>query len=674
MSKVLDYAGQALTMLGFLFVAVLGTADNVPMAFPGVSVMGLGAVLTVAGWGLRERGRIRWGSVLLAFAGVGVLGCFLWRAMMSPVAHFAQLDVALIAALAAGLVVIVFGRWPVNLRWFGALLSLLTLVNLWIAVVQVVVEPGYAPWASLGLERPLDNPQASGFFFHQNPFGAFSAAAGLLLLGMARAKIGTGFERAVHGLGSLAAFVGVYLSFSRAAMLGAVVGLAVMAAVVGVTAVMRRRMSGPRRAAVMAGVVLALAGIGYGAMWGAERIISHRWGDRTGLEQLGKLDSRGDSWRLAMDVFQGSPVVGEGSRGFQDRQYDYWAADAYSLEADYHYAHNEYLQVLSDYGLVGGLLLLLAMAALGIRAVVLIGRGARAEKEAPAMPLVWRGAFAGLCALAADAVFSFNLHFVPVAALAGVMLGVMMRNLAPTSSGGARQVVRKPDVMAAVAWGGLLVVSVASVIAVVKPVAGSWWRWQLAEPMVADGSLGDLDQVTLARELYAESGDYWSSLRMGEVAWRVARSDRLEWSDRKALAEEALEAYAAAADVWPADPLPHGKQAEILLALGRFDEAEAVYQVAIERSGNRDRWFTYGFDLGLLYFTRARIAMEDCDHHAATYWLTLAKETLDSQPWPAVPERRKQWDDARAAVDADIALLKGLKEWFPESTDVRPPE
>jgi O-antigen ligase len=115
-------------------------------------------------------------------------------------------------------------------------------------------------------------------------------------------------------------------------------------------------------AAVVAGaVILVGGGIAIADSGRVERFVSRQWNDflRPAAQpsQSGRLASakgpRSDFYRVAIDGFDAHPWRGTGSGGFEplyvrDRRTDETARDVHSV----------YLEVLSELGIVGGLLLL----------------------------------------------------------------------------------------------------------------------------------------------------------------------------------------------------------------------------------------------------------------------------------------------------------------------------
>ena len=106
-------------------------------------------------------------------------------------------------------------------------------------------------------------------------------------------------------------------------------------------------------------------------------------------------------WSVAIDVIKAYPIIGSGfgSFGVIYTQYDSWNG-VYRLEQ----AHNDYLQTLSDGGIVGGIL--------GITFIFILFRKGffRRESEDKFRQGVVTGALAGCFAVLVHSFFDFTLH------------------------------------------------------------------------------------------------------------------------------------------------------------------------------------------------------------------------------------------------------------------------
>jgi O-antigen ligase len=110
---------------------------------------------------------------------------------------------------------------------------------------------------------------------------------------------------------------------------------------------------------------------------------------------------RSHFWSVTMDVIKAHPVIGSGLGSFSVIYTRYDSRNGmYRLEQ----AHNDYLQILSDGGIVGGLL--------GLTFLVLLFRNgfARRNTEDKFRRGVATGALAGCFAVLVHSAFDFTLH------------------------------------------------------------------------------------------------------------------------------------------------------------------------------------------------------------------------------------------------------------------------
>ena len=130
---------------------------------------------------------------------------------------------------------------------------------------------------------------------------------------------------------------------------------------------------------------------------------------------------RAKETRAALDVVADKPITGAGP----GQAVLVWRGpDGTILLA--RYAHNEYLQMAADLGLVGLALVIALLVAIG----TVVRRGRRQRGLAPEL---WAGAVAGLTALALHSAFDFLWH-IPVIPLVGALLvGVTLSQPSETS-------------------------------------------------------------------------------------------------------------------------------------------------------------------------------------------------------------------------------------------------
>jgi O-antigen ligase len=226
--------------------------------------------------------------------------------------------------------------------------------------------------------------------------------------------------RVLLGYCALMMVAGLAVTFSRGGYLAAGVGVALL------LLILLGHGNHRGKAALLLLVMLVLGG------WGTSRILSKDLGymrrisspDEDTSKSLvsDSADSRLKIWSAAVRMWRDNPVQGVGPGGFDYRFREY-RPEAIQGRPDR--VHNDYLNLLTDWGVVGG-------------GIVLAGLGLGAFWARKTWPVVRReenafgsaqsnrfalflGAVCGLTALAAHSAMDFNLH-IPANALVAVVL------------------------------------------------------------------------------------------------------------------------------------------------------------------------------------------------------------------------------------------------------------
>lgn len=256
-----------------------------------------------------------------------------------------------------------------------------------------------------------------GPFVNRNHFAGYME----MLLPIPIALIATGGLRDSRWLAGLAAAmmgVATVFSLSRGGMVGAVAALGF----VFVASTWTGRAAGPGSHRLARGFVVAfvLATIVAGVLWiGAEPVVNRlATGSATGgagADASESLATRSLIWRDTADLISENPILGAGLGAFETAYPRY--SSRFGETAVVRQAHNDFLQILADAGLVG--------AALVVTFVVLVfaavRRGARSRDAlVSGMAL---GSGAGLFALLVHSLFDFNLQIPSNALLFLVLSG-----------------------------------------------------------------------------------------------------------------------------------------------------------------------------------------------------------------------------------------------------------
>ncbi|WP_338698617.1 O-antigen ligase family protein [Bradyrhizobium sp. 26S5] len=230
-----------------------------------------------------------------------------------------------------------------------------------------------------------------------------------------------------HALGWLVCLLAMFLTGSRGG-----VGISLLAAVVAVAIFFRKRMP-PRYGLIMAlcvGSLVALAllqllGGGVGARFST-----------MGLSDEGRFSTYRATLRMIFD----HPWLGDGFGSFE-WVYPAYRTDDISLRGTWNRAHNSWLELASD----GGMLMVGAVIVALLAAFAVLTHGVRSRRRDVIVPL------AALCASAAGAIHSmidFSLQItgyaVVIAALLGAGLSQSFRSRAGNGRGGANVMAGPP--------------------------------------------------------------------------------------------------------------------------------------------------------------------------------------------------------------------------------------
>ncbi|HKP14074.1 MAG TPA: O-antigen ligase family protein [Blastocatellia bacterium] len=287
-----------------------------------------------------------------------------------------------------------------TLKWLANFLTMFGLAMAVFGLVQHFAWNGKLYWI-----RPTEAPSPFGPFANHNHFAGLMELlipipVGLLLTRAVRAEL-----RWLYGFAAMMMSLAVLASLSR----GGMISLAASLALIFLLGLRARRYRDSRRRpsrlatwAVRAVTVIALASlIAAGVFWiGADPIIERVSGNQPAAA-ASFFDSRGWVWRDTLAMIRANPVTGVGLGAYGTAFSLYTAGDG-SLRVPQ--AHNDFLQIVADCGIVGGLLALWFLVLLA-RA---IAEGIRARD--PLMAGMSLGCGASAFAILVHSVFDFNLQ------------------------------------------------------------------------------------------------------------------------------------------------------------------------------------------------------------------------------------------------------------------------
>ena len=375
-------------------------------------------------WGQRERSEpMRWHAVvwlpllLMAYA----LGSMAWsHTYLAAVESIRWFIFALLVWLGAN--VLSRERLPGLASGIhaGAVVA-----SLW-AALQFWVDFKYFP----------QGPHPASTFINRNFFAEFAVSTlpfGALLLARARQSARVALQAASSGF----VIVAILMTGTRGALIA--LWLQLLMVLPAIAWLYRRELafpSWPRATRIVAVGVLSGTVLGLGMIPTGDPTIAQELRGTTALERGFKrtasiapgdesLGVRMVMWKATSRIIHQRPFSGVGA-GAWESDIPLYQAEGAQLETDY-YVHNEFLQLLAEYGLVGWVFLL-ALAAYLLTAAwrTWKGRSAEAQAEAP-----WRAAL--LCSLLAFMVVS-NVGFPWRMATTGALFALCLAGLAASDA------------------------------------------------------------------------------------------------------------------------------------------------------------------------------------------------------------------------------------------------
>jgi O-antigen ligase/tetratricopeptide (TPR) repeat protein len=634
-----------LTCAALLVAGLIGITLSVPLQAPAVILLGLAALLAAAqvwksgsnfvpdGDRYISEGFKPWGGAgkWLLWLCLVSIGYFVVRACLSPVWDLGVEDLMLIVS--AGILYLiagyaVTGKSGILLRQGLAwVVVVLLLLHVGAAVMQLNGGEGYsAAYYFTGVAR--SSPEnVTGMYSYYGSFANFAVIAGLLCLSLGVwGRLSVMLRVMMCLLGLLALGLALW-SQSRSAALSlfpalAVFGVLLLVSLAQHSARVRRRSS---KVMVSLGVCALLAG-GVAAAW----VFQNRaHGEQvSGVDVVFDSGVRSQYWAMAAEQWVDFPIVGAGSRSFSYECFRYWSPNLPTQNANPEFVHNEYLQLLADYGLVGLLLILVLLGWHFYRGgkqvrllAVKIGEGGL-KRGSNAMALAIAG-ISGMTAMAVHICFDFRTHLLAnlllLVCCAVWVLPVAKSTVSLSGGPGAKE-----SKMGSLVLG--LVLLAAGLVAVGLGCQQLWAGMPLVKNKMAKED-GAWQPATVNRDIWipaleeslARAPQWRRYQRLGTLHWHDANvSDEVnETSLRKAEV-----AYLASLERHASNPIPKINLANIYAQAGRWQEADAMYASAEEMSKAREWWFRLPIQWSKLH-QRWAIELWRHGHHDA------AKEHYD---------------------------------------------
>lgn len=501
------------------------------------------------------------------------------RIALSPSAWLAGFD---FDALLAALIVYVVTALAVTTdraRCFAVCgLIILGVVNVAFGAWQFAKDANFHPLLPSG--RGEASFRASGLFISPNHLAGFLET--VLLLSVSLCFLG-GFRsrgKVLTGYLALVCLAGLVMTGSRGGYLSAGVGFIVFAflSVWSLRARLSQRMV-PR----MIGIIVAIAFLGGGLAFVADRSIAIR--SRANTVFISS-DIRFQLWDAAWKQFQLAPVFGTGSR-----TYAYYGRTfrAPLIFRDPVFAHNDWLQSLAEYGIVGVLLVVgfvLAHLRRGWqRMQAMAGRLSpvmTTPEEGRALALQV-GTLSAIAASLVHAAVDFNLHIPANMLVAAFLFGMLATGEAEPGVQKASWMDRTLRALPAALGLWMLILSL-------PRIRGEMFV-ESARGKFANGKIQlALEDAGRALAAGARNPDlYFQIAEVQRILHHTVASDEV----KEIALEEAHFAYDQALAIYPQDVGIVLRDVWALSRMKRFDEAEALLVRAKELDPNSPFVWTY---------------------------------------------------------------------------------
>ena len=266
--------------------------------------------------------------------------------------------------------------------------------------------------------------RASGTYISPNNLAGFLEMILPLAVAYLLAGRVTPVMRILLGYSALVILAGIVVTFSRGGWAAAAVALL---ALLGILIFHRQH----RLPAFLLLVVLIGGGVVFTNKYLSRTatFVERQKSSGMNINQIG-LELRGDLWQAAAQMWREHFWWGVGPAHYNYR-YPIYRTERVQMQPDR--AHNDYLNLLADWGTTGGLITLAGMTVFGVGLWQTRRHVRRVEKEFKSANsnrlAFYVGGLAGLCGLTAHSAVDFNLH-IPANALVGVtLLALLSSNL-----------------------------------------------------------------------------------------------------------------------------------------------------------------------------------------------------------------------------------------------------
>jgi O-antigen ligase len=403
----------SLVLGGIAWTQVCLGGTRPAFSYPGFLLLGCAGLLSLILTGTKRC----WPSWGLLFTAGLFFSYLLLRGFFSPLPFLATSNALLI--LAALITYTLSAAFLTGVRTRSLLIVgfvFLETGHLWMGLTQFV---SGNKWLLFDYLRPDYGSRASGFYVCPNHLAGFLEMLALMLLAIGLfGRVSTWLRVSCLYFGC-AGFAGVLITGSRGGYLSSAAGLSLLG-IYGAYHLIRVERFRLSLLVVGGGCAVGVLLLGFTFVAHSD-LLTGRFGSIAEPQ-----DVRPHLWQAGIRAFDQQPVVGTGAgtyliygREFRDP----------TVQTDPIYAHNDYVQLLAEYGVIGGALLVCFLAvhflAAWRYAAWKLRRLQCSEKALSSSLALVIGAAAAIAALAVHSIFDFNLQIPGNTLFAAFLFGIL---------------------------------------------------------------------------------------------------------------------------------------------------------------------------------------------------------------------------------------------------------
>ncbi len=579
----MNYVYIVLLVAALVVIEVLIGGTRLLFSLPSYGLLSLVSVLSLASF---RRQQIPAGVVCLA-GSLAFAGYLLARIICSPVPYLARMDLfMLLAALIVYLLAALFLTAPRFRFTFVMALIAIALVHVSIGAIEYLRGQRIPLFGFL--EKADYGVRASGLYVCPNHLAGFLEVAALMGLSIVCWSRQNFWIKLAAGYGAIVCAVGILLTGSRGGYFSTLVGL-IAFGLLSFRA-LRRAHFHQVWVPIVAAVSIALV-----LLAGAVVIFSSHHPIQSRLSKVLTEDVRIQIWKMALQQFKESPVVGTGAQTFRHFGRLYRPSE---MPADPEYVHNDYLQLLAEYGVIGlalGLFFVGAHCWFGFQTLNYLAtdRAAsrnRLQSDSIALNI---GAMSALSVYVVHSIFDFNLHIPANALVVAFVLGIL------ANPGVAIRRSTKLDERMGMALKLVMPAAGMAIAVFGLPTLPAEYFSEQARHAYREERYEEAVKFA-ERGIARDPGNPYLHLYQGQ-AYSSLGEATADAPAAKIVYAEAVEAFSKARQLYPQDQWTLIGLGAALDGLGRFAEARPVYLEAI-------RWNPASAPIYLYFATHLRLA------------------------------------------------------------------